>query len=561
VQNSAVHSNRSPSSIEAEPDLYNQAPTPANTITRLQANTPLPDKDPLLGLTGLRAFAALWVVLFHLFSLAGPAPVLFTVGNLSVDFTPLLSAGSLGVDLFFVLSGFLLSLPYLTAAAEVKPYPAFAPYCWRRVKRVFPAYLTQLAILAICFALVPYSRLVPLKTWLLHLVMWQGVSTETEQMINGVSWTLPIEFGFYLLLPLLTVILCRRWVGRPGYWILLWLVWAIANALFEQSHWSLDSSSVRPLSQVLRMFDIFLAGIATAALYLTYRSTWQQRPRLANALSVIGLLGFVGVGYALHGHIAAWWAAPWAFPMRHLFCSLFAACLILALGLGSTWGNALFSSRSALWLGTISYSLYLWHLPVLAWLTELLHELAPTADKRPVLLTLGVGLCVGVSALNYHITERPFLLNKAGQAPPRRGLIGVLLLCLAAALAVFSYQKWAGVRDQNDALCFQQSPWGRATIDTVQMAQQSVSIVGWALIPSQQQVWVELNDALIGKLKPGNTRLDVAKAYPMCHQARYAGFEFELAAQSLPAENTIKLVVVNGVNRQVLFISAWRKPS
>lgn len=88
--------------------------------------------DYFPALTGLRGIAACWVMLYHLWQLAGA----HSVAPLGVDITPVFSCGYMGVDLFFVLSGFLLGLPFLAWANGRRAFPDLAQFWKRRCLRV-----------------------------------------------------------------------------------------------------------------------------------------------------------------------------------------------------------------------------------------------------------------------------------------------------------------------------------------------------------------------------------------------------------------------------------------
>lgn len=100
-------------------------------------------------LTGLRGFAALWVLLYHAWVTSVPLRMEIDFGFSTIDFTPLFSGGSVGVDFFFVLSAFLLTLPFARWACGERDFPSVWPYLKRRFKRVFPAFWAQLLILLI----------------------------------------------------------------------------------------------------------------------------------------------------------------------------------------------------------------------------------------------------------------------------------------------------------------------------------------------------------------------------------------------------------------------------
>ena len=105
------------------------------------------EKSHLRVLTGLRGWAALWVLIFHVYEASQHGLVAFPIGKWNIDLTPFFSLGWSGVQIFFVLSGFLLSLPFAQWQAGTREKPNLERYLFRRAARVFPAYYVQLAIL------------------------------------------------------------------------------------------------------------------------------------------------------------------------------------------------------------------------------------------------------------------------------------------------------------------------------------------------------------------------------------------------------------------------------
>ena len=176
----------------------------------------LSDSSHLDVLTGIRGWAALWVFLYHVWSLSGYPDFTVVLAGVPLDFTPLVSMGLAGVTIFFVLSGFLLAIPFAEWQSGLRQRPALDRYFLRRVMRVFPAYYAQLAILLLIAAWVPGQT--GIDDWgslFRHLLMLFTPPPLGTVPINGVWWTLPIEFSFYLVLPLLALLL------RPGRWWLL----------------------------------------------------------------------------------------------------------------------------------------------------------------------------------------------------------------------------------------------------------------------------------------------------------------------------------------------------
>ena len=158
-------------------------------------------------LDGLRAAAALSIVLFHTLHRAG-----FQYSQASRTFGNYFWFLATGVHLFFVLSGFLLFLPYARAMLRNQPLPSARRFYRRRALRVLPAYLVVLAILA---WLPTSERIHPLSAGsvITHLFMIHDSFPPFNRDFEGPFWTLAIEAQFYLLLPLFALVLAKSWAG------------------------------------------------------------------------------------------------------------------------------------------------------------------------------------------------------------------------------------------------------------------------------------------------------------------------------------------------------------
>ncbi len=170
----------------------------------------------VLGLTGIRALAAMMVLLHHLFAVAGPRIIWVNFGEFSIKVHFLLTCSWMGANVFFVLSGFLLALPFIARAPAPVTLSASLQFVRRRIRRVVPAYWFQIACL-----LAISTGLATLPDWRMvvsHLLFLQNFSEQYAYALNGVYWTLPTEFGFYLLLPALAWAAWRMRRGDcPGY--------------------------------------------------------------------------------------------------------------------------------------------------------------------------------------------------------------------------------------------------------------------------------------------------------------------------------------------------------
>ncbi|MGE3970688.1 MAG: acyltransferase family protein [Porticoccaceae bacterium] len=363
----------------------------------------------IAALTGLRGFAALWVLVFHVRGAAGPRPIELAIGGWTLDFTPFFSIGWAGVQVFFVLSGFLLALPYVRWSSGAAARPRVGPYLARRCARVLPGYYLQLFILIACLWLLDGQWVI---AGIGDLIGYAAMLFIPEplgvRLLNGMWWTLPIEFSFYLVLPLLADLL-RGW--RVAALLVLGVGIMIAWRGFTIMLLAADPPGTRLLLgyQLPGALDSFALGMAAAVLYQhggfsRWLGAGQGRCEL---LALAGIaLGIVAVYWMEHGYRAYWTPAPITFLWTPLF-SLATATVILAATAGARPLLWLFANPVALYLGTVSYGIYLWHFPLLQWLVR---ARPPGEDYAlPWLLPACLGLTVAVAALSWHWVEQPVI--------------------------------------------------------------------------------------------------------------------------------------------------------
>lgn len=125
----------------------------------------------LVGLTGMRGLAAILVMLFHLFSMIGRPPLIINIFGYQLEFTYIASTGWVGVNLFFVLSGFLLGLPFVDWLRGINTRPSMANFYKRRFLRIFPAFYAQLLIFFILGLFGWYRVPQDFYVWILHAFM------------------------------------------------------------------------------------------------------------------------------------------------------------------------------------------------------------------------------------------------------------------------------------------------------------------------------------------------------------------------------------------------------
>jgi peptidoglycan/LPS O-acetylase OafA/YrhL len=331
--------------------------------------------EELLPLTALRGIAAWWVVLFHL--------RLFLVPYLPAEALAVLARGNLAVDLFFLLSGFVI---YLNYAQRVTAEPAsVADFLFRRFARIYPLHLLVLAGFAAWYGaavLLGPSTLEEQRPgyFLASLLLVQNWGFTDRLDWNVPAWSISTEIVAYALFPAFLLLLApakRRSATLVAALVLL----APAVQLFFRLFGYHFPDAV-PQTGLFRCLVQFAMGMLLCELW----QRWRGAPQLAPGL--FGLAGLCAGAFVLAG-------AP-VVPLAW-------AALILGLALAER-GNPL-SWRPLVWLGQVSYATYLCHYLVLVVFKFLFVEQGRPVP--PVMLLAYLAAVLALSALLYHGFERP----------------------------------------------------------------------------------------------------------------------------------------------------------
>lgn len=338
--------------------------------------------DHLDALDGLRGLAVLIVLASHL-SNAGLLP------------TPGLSgSGKSGVYLFFVLSAFLLTRALLQRApATFADGRLWADYALRRVLRIWPLYLVLLV-----------------TSWLLtrsgvqwHYVLdsaafWRHVTLQEGQ---SVLWSIPVEFTFYLWLPLLAFAMAWLQAKRWPLWAeagLALLALAVATLCWPPGEARVNDVRLGPY------LVVFLCGAFAAGLDNRIRATPQRQSVVAWAVGgVIGLAACVLAVPAVWASVSGRAFDPAVSHTWFVWFGVAWSLLLLAVLHGPSWLRAPFASAPLRLIGVVSFSAYLWHMPVLDGLRALGVERWPWLAPGLVL-----AVAVAVSMVSFLLFERPW---------------------------------------------------------------------------------------------------------------------------------------------------------
>ena len=297
----------------------------------------------------------------------------------------------LGLMFFFVVSGFLLARPWVRAALDRGPRPTLARFVRQRTARVMPAYLAALAgAFAILYG-TGHPREVGWGSLPIFAIFLQNQVGATAGELNPPTWSLAVEVGFYLLLPILgwTFLRARtrgRMLAICGVATAVGLAWCGIGWLAE---WP-DTTMTSPLT----FLPVFVGGIA--ACVVSYDRLTGRR--IAVALLVLGWSAV-----AVNG----WWHAMGdtgllGHTLRDAPAAAGFAAIIVALCARPPGVLDLAPIRS---LGVISYGLYLWHIPVLYWLKT--RGLFPESFGPAYVAVLAPSIALGTAS--WLAIERPFV--------------------------------------------------------------------------------------------------------------------------------------------------------
>ena len=344
------------------------------------------------GLDGVRALAVLAVLAFH--EGIGGAP-----------------GGFLGVDIFFVLSGYLIT-DLLVAQRSRRGRLDLRGFWVRRARRLLPALAVVLVTVTVAVAVIEPAQLAGLRPALGAAATY---SSNWYQALHHVSyfaafgppaplqhlWSLAIEEQFYLAWPLILGLVlllaetprvraCAAWAGAVGSALLMAVLYT-PGADPSRVYYGTDTHATALLIGSAIALTWPLAKLATAS------------PELTRRLDFVGMAGLAVLAWAL-GHFSG--ADPAVYPAGLVITALAAAGLTLAAATPGTIGGML-SLPPLRWLGVRSYGIYLWHWPVIAIATAIIGRRSSNAW----LWTVETVIAIGLAAASWKWIETPILRN------------------------------------------------------------------------------------------------------------------------------------------------------
>lgn len=357
-------------------------------------------------LDGIRAIACLSVVMYHINLITTQDIILWKAKTTPSFLAALAFSGDTGVTLFFVLSGFLLFLPYAKALLlDGGKWPSIWQFYTRRVFRILPVYYLSLFLMIVILHR-QYLRPDHLRQVLIFMAMFMDSFSSTYKQINGPFWTLAVEWQFYLLLP---------WMALAISWVVRWAseknrFFVLTGCLFLLATWGISTrflgtyltdhpqaSFILPrsiMNYILpfiygppisglhgKFLEDFAVGMFAGSLYVLVSSLPEEHT-LRSFLKKVSPWLFIA-GLLLFSAMAVWkfnvtHRHTWRLldPLTGTYNVIGEFGFALSYGLAAiaiVFGYEMlrrpFEWRPLRWIGLLSYSVYMWHLILLEHLT------------------------------------------------------------------------------------------------------------------------------------------------------------------------------------------------
>ena len=424
-------------------------------------------KSTIASLDGVRAIACLSVVTYHLTLVTTQDIHLWYPHNVSRWFATLAYAGDTGVTLFFVLSGFLLFMPYAKSLLFEATWPLARHFYLKRTLRIIPAYYVTLFLMILLYQ-PNFLQTKRLGDLFMFLILFMDSSPTAFKQINGPFWSLAVEWQFYLLLPLLVLGIAwivRRFSLQKRLFALLcclggviaWGLFSRAMGLYLTQH---PTQTFHLPHTVINIFLFFCYGVPSAGLHgkfledfgigmlvSTLYIFWSgQSPDSKFRLASRRLSPWLFVSGLLWLYVMFMWKYDQKFPqtwplfdnyfplldhVSELGYSIGFGFCIAAILFGANWLKRPFEWTPLRWIGLLSFGIYMWHLKLLEDFTHLavlyLHSLG---WKNLVLYNLYWGwflvFIVPCTLLLFVLVEKPWTQlghqwtrrdDKAGRQP------------------------------------------------------------------------------------------------------------------------------------------------
>ena len=369
----------------------------------------------LPALDGLRGLAALSVLTYHVLCQVRDVAPNETIRAALTAHYEQFSVLSSGVQLFFVLSGFLLFLPYARAMERGGAFPSSREFYRRRALRILPAYWVTLIAMTLLMSKINGQN------FILHVLLLNNLRSDSFYSINTVFWTLTIEWQFYLLVPGIAYVVWRLASARRFYLIgagvcLVFMVGLLAGYLGNVLRQKPDEL-YSPLVYLPAYLPVFVCGSVAAWCYVKWvecraGQLWQPNRALswlgvAGSTLIAALIGLASCGVLVFNRMT-----PHFWMYGNFFLGLGYALIVFAAACGGGVAKLLFENRPIRYIGMISFSLYMWHVKLLDFFNPVIYYRGHSWWVVPISLAMTLLVTVSFSAGFYQLIEKPFLAMK-----------------------------------------------------------------------------------------------------------------------------------------------------
>jgi len=375
-------------------------------------------------LDGFRGLAILLVVLGHYWTIAnGSATDRKPFMLWDLDVTNVFMLAGHGVQMFFVMSAFLLYLPFAREPLVENRAARIKKFYWRRFLRIYPAFLVYTIVGVLIFRFFSANgsttsilNLLSNLTFLQPLMVFLGDGSVTQDVLPG-TWSLVLEVYFYVLLPIVALLTKRTLT----FVVLSVTMLSVSIAYRMNVYPLLNDLQLSPpqkgiaLLNFIPFLDAFALGIVSARVYAFLERLKKPAPRIVYGLMVY--LPLIGLGYLLSDPLSPAVLGnvlPAFLTDPRLLFNLCMVTLVPGMLIYNSYVSRLLSLPILRFAGIVSYSVFLMHLsfaqvaidPVLEFLRIYRYE-----DKLVIHLFLTMPLAIAFGTLLYLFIERPFLIS------------------------------------------------------------------------------------------------------------------------------------------------------
>jgi len=345
----------------------------------------------------LRALAALAVLEGHVFGVSRG----YGAGAYATFLDRTLLGGGFGVYLFFALTGYLLYRPFARRDLGDGRNLSLARYAANRALRILPLYYV---VLIVYILWIDHGGTA--TTWWRSVLFLENFYPKTLNHVDGVMWSLVVEVQFYVLLPFLALaIRALSGLSRRVTLILLCGIGVVAELVRLATVTTAPNLDVRWQYSLPATFVFFVPGMVLATLHSTWpeqRPAWLRGLRARSSAWLVASLSF-------------WAVVMWRYNLDVLVVpAVFLVVGAVVLPLDGTAVRRVLQWKPLAALGVASYSLYLWHFPIVNQIAS--SSWAP--HSYPVLLAVCVPTSCVVAVVSYRLVEAPFLALRRNWTRP-----------------------------------------------------------------------------------------------------------------------------------------------